>query len=304
SGAEPVAETDRYALARLAERPELMRQRIESFSFNPFPATENQCVLEAYFYTLPVNKFRVDGFMNKAFIKALRKKFSVITDALPGYLDFDDYSTSHSSYILRLRSLPKDFTEQTVTLELFNNGSLKMYIPLEGMPVPVPEEDLFEIERQFLHLTDFENHLGRAQAARLRVIDGYKLLVSFTVLVEQYLGLLRQKSYVNPLKVRFRLANALHTLLFFDNQGYLDYLNEYGPPICFKDEIEIPLFEGGNTYEVAVTESPMVFMGILFGAMGLPPAFVPSAMRGLERYLNGLQVKSRMSAKVLSLFDN
>ncbi|MEE9464725.1 MAG: hypothetical protein V3W14_04005, partial [Candidatus Neomarinimicrobiota bacterium] len=107
----------------------------------------------------------------------------------------------------------------------------------------------------------------------------------------------------NPLKLRFRLTNARNTLLFFDNKGYLRFLREYGPPICFKEEVEIPHFGGGNAFEVPVDESPMVFVGLLFGALGLPPAFLPNAMKGLERYVNDLKIRSKMAAKVLSLFD-
>ena len=136
-----------------------------------------------------------------------------------------------------------------------------------------------------------------------RHLRGDFLAVTFTVLLEQYLGLLRQKGYVSPLKLRFRLTNARNTLLFFDNKGYLNYLSEYGPPICFKDEVQIPNFGRGNAFEVPVSESPMLFIGILFGALGLPPAFLPNAMKGLERYVNDLKVRSKMAAKVLSLFD-
>lgn len=35
----------------------------------------------------------------------------------------------------------------------------------------------------------------------------------------------------------------------------------------------------------------------------LPPAFLPNAMRGLERNVNDLKLRSRMAAKVLGLFD-
>ncbi len=303
SASQPVPENDRYAIAKLYERSGEVDESIEAFSHNPFANPGPHCQLEGYVYTQPINKYRLEGFMNRAFIKALRKRFASVAETLPGYLDFDNFSTSHGSYILRLTPAPKDYTSMSVVLELFHNGNLKVFIPLEGMPIPATEEDLYQVKKQFKHLEPFQDQVGRPQMAQLRVIDGYKILVTFTVLLEQYLGLLRQKGYVNPLKLRFRLTNARNTLLFFDNKGYLAYLSEYGPPICFKDQVEIPHFGRGNAFEVPIAESPMVFIGLLFGALGLPPAFLPNAMKGLERYVNDLKVRSKMAAKVLGLFD-
>ncbi len=304
SSSDPVPENDRYAITKMYERADEVAERIEAFSHNPFPRPGDHCQLEGYVYTLPIGKYRLDGFLNRSFIKALRKRFGSVAETLPGYLDFDNFSTSHGSYIIRLSPAPRDYSSLSVVLELFHNGSLKIFIPLEGMPIPGSEEDLYQVEKQFKHLEPFQEQVGRKDVAQLRVIDGYKILVTFTVLLEQYLGLLRSKGYVNPLKLRFRLTNARNTLLFFDNKGYLKFLREYGPPICFKEEVDIPHFGGGNAFEVPVDESPMVFVGLLFGALGMPPAFLPNAMKGLERYVNDLKIRSKMAAKVLSLFDD
>lgn len=80
-GSDPIALNDHYSIQKLYDRSKESEFLIENFSKNRFGISEaqydqNQCFLEAYFYTMPLNKFELNNFGSEASFKEVVENFS------------------------------------------------------------------------------------------------------------------------------------------------------------------------------------------------------------------------------------
>jgi hypothetical protein len=297
-GSDPVPETDRYAMQKLFERSHELKQRIEAFSQNPFSmsnlqAEQRQCFLEAYFYISPFETFRFRDFYRKQFIDELREVFSTpvsfIAAPMTACLSFDNLHTSSRSYVLRHLPQRRTSIDLGLTIELFESGNMKMLIPMPQLPTAFPLDSLPEIYQDSVHYETFLDMLTEDESKFVKVIDGYTFFVSFIILFNQYCRLLKGHKVRKGLKARFRFSESWRTLLYFDDEQYLDFLKEYGLPICLKSEIEILEFNDGRGIPIELEQSSALFsISIMYQALGFPLAFVPESMYGLGKYVVGL----------------
>lgn len=295
-GSDPVPETDRYSIQKLFEQSQEPIQRIEAFCQNPFSisqlqAEEHQCWLEAYFYTLPFDRFRFNDFHTKGFFHKLQEIFStpVPLIALPyqGHILFSNCYTSDRSYILRELPKPTDCIRLGLTVELFENGNVKMLIPVPSLPST--QIGVFTpLYAESVHYKAFLNMILQ-HGPQLRVIDGYRLFTIFAVLFGQYCDLLKNQHCGYALKARLKFSECWRTLLYLDDGQYLEFLKEHGLAICPKSHIEIPEFRAGNGIPATLEQSSGTYLICrMYEALGLPLAFVSESMYGLGNYIQGL----------------
>lgn len=303
-GSDPIPETDRYSVQKLFERSNELKERVEAFSQNPFFVSElqteqNQCFLEAYFYTLPFNKFRFRDFYTKQFFNELCTDFSApvtfLSDSIKANIPFDKFYSSSYSYILRHVTPGNDIVDivNTITIELFRDGNIKVFIPIQRLPTKFLPDSLPEIYRDSVHFKTFLDMISGDEFKALNVIDGYNLFTCFAIIFNKYCKLLKKNNFQKGLTARLRFSNSWKRLLYFDDEQYLIFLKEYGFPICLKSKIEIPEFYVGRGIPISLNKRSMFGLILLiFEALGLPRAFVLEFMYGMGGYISDLAKNS------------
>jgi hypothetical protein len=291
---DPVAITDVHTMRKLYERSENTKLKIEKFSQNPFKiskfqAEQNRCFLEAYFY-ISSPKFNFNNFHSDEFFDDMKENFStnvqIFNDRIKAYLPFDNFYSSLNSYILRDLEDNDRSIDLVTTLELFNNGNLKMFLGVPTLPL---KDDLtiIDLYKYNTNYKKFLDILSRNEKTSLRIIDGHSLLTAFYIIFNQYKRILIKNGFKENIGVRFKISKCWRTLMFFNDEKYLDLLNRYGVPVCLKSEIEVPEFSGGNLLTVDFEEENEALNLIIkiYEALGLPPHFMEKTIEGLSNFI-------------------
>ena len=126
----------------------------------------------------------------------------------------------------------------------------------------------------------------------------------------QYIRLLKNYDFTEKIGVRFRILNSWRTLLFFNDEKYIEFIKKNGPPICLKSEIEIPEFNRGNLLyysldgekitfpltdldlEAEFEINPIFMMKLLFESLGIPKHAFAELLGGIGKHIG-----SRISQK-------
>lgn len=296
---DPVPIDDYYAMQKLFERSEESKIKIEHFSQNPFgiskkQASENASILEAYFYVKPSN-FEFKNFYTKEFFVEIKDNFSepvtIIDDApdLTANTTFNNILSSSESYILRNIYNEESSIDLVTTLELFNNGNLKLFLHIPTLPLNDDWENFIGYNHYTTIYEKFFDLLSDTEKEHLRIIDGHSLLTNFVIIFNQYLRLLKQNGMKDEIGVRFRISNTWRNLLFFNDTKYLDILKSNGLPICLKSNIEIPEFKNGNIITINSENNrgneSFLLMNYIYEALGLPQQFISHSLEGLTNYI-------------------
>ncbi len=273
-GSDPVKETNSYIIRKLFERVDLHRGRIEVFSNNTFfmpewQVKEKKCFLEAYFYALPFDAFKFSDFFSNNFFDKFRRNFSepfIYEPDKPNKqvkILFNNFYTSYNSYILRHIPINISPIVINLTLELFENGNLKMFIPVPNISPSI------HTNYEFCNNDFWETLIRKIKQRTFKVIDGHKFFVLFATLFNQYRKFLKENGFQNFLKARYKLSQTFGTLVYFDDGGYVDSLQR-NPPICIKQEIEIPEFNNGNLIPIDIEQdsAEISIMNVIFRSLG------------------------------------
>lgn len=257
---DPIALRDHYSIQQLYDRSKEAKLLIETFSENQFGISEaqydeKQCFLEVYLYTLPLNTFTFDDFQSKDFFDKLIKNFSeqveIFSQLFTASVKLNNFYSSLDSYILRQTNSDNSI-DRVGTLELFYNGNMKIMFP-----IPTLSTENWENMREdyFPNYENFYNALSKTEKDFLKIIDGNDFFVVFMTFFNQYIRLLKKRNYSEEIGVRFRIINSWRTLLFFNDETYIDSIKKHGSPICLKSEIEIPEFDRGNLLRYSLEEN-------------------------------------------------
>ncbi len=259
-GSDPIALSDHYSIQQLYDRSKESRLFIETFSENQFGISEaqydeKQCFLEVYLYTLPLNTFSFDDFQSKDFFDKLIDNFlepvEIFSQLFTASAELNNFYSSLDSYILRQTNSDNSI-DRVGTLELFYNGNMKIMFPIPTLST----ESMENIpEDYFPNYENFCNALSKTEKDFLKIIDGNDFFVVFMTFFNQYLRLLKKHDYNEEIGVRFRILDSWRTLLFFNDETYIDSIKKYGPPICLKSEIEIPEFGRGKLLHYSLDEN-------------------------------------------------
>lgn len=293
-GSYPIPLIDHYSIQKLFERTNEFANRINMFSQNPFTMSELQsnqrhCFLEAYFMTFPLDSFYFSNFYTKEFFSETKEVFSTpvpfILKDITSQIGFNSSYSSVDSYILRHTTYDNS-VDFGLTVEIFENGNAKIFIPTSNLPSSMGHLLVF---KDSIHFNKFLK-LILQESQFIRVIDGYHLFISFVTLFSQYYNLLRNHEFNNDLLVRFRITESWRTLLYFDNEQYLSFIEKSGIPLCLKSELELPEFYKGKGIHVENPDQNSSFslVGYLFEALGFPISAIPETMYGLGKYIVGL----------------
>jgi hypothetical protein len=252
--------------------------------------------METYFYILPNESFHFTDFYSKKFFEELIKIFNSPVPLCKGLEEFEtcitlnNFYSSFNSYILRKIINEIGPNELGVTIEIYENGQMKLLLPLPQFSDPL---FLLRIYNESNYLKEFIQQIKDIN--NLRIIDGHSLLLIFANLINQYINLLMRNNFTNKLNVRLRLTNTWKTIIYFDSENYIKFIKQYGLPICIKDEIEMPSFRRGRGLEMDIHKhNGLDFMSFIYAALGIPCDFVIQFTEGLySHFMNMLTTKNQ-----------
>lgn len=163
------------------------------------------------------------------------------------------------------------------------------------------KEDYFPIYEEFYNL------LSKNEKEQLEIIDGNKFYVSLITFFNQYIRLLKKNNFNEKIGFRFKIVNSWRTLLFFDNEKYLDFIKKHECPICLKSEVEMPQFVNGNllylldeeevsvpfkdTLKMNFEINPIFLEMVLYEAFGIPRYHLPEINGGIGAYIARHSIK-------------
>lgn len=315
-GSDPVPLKDHYTIQKLYERSKESQIWIENFSQNQFGISKlqkdkNQCFLEIYFYTIPLNKFEFNDFFSETFFKEVIEQFSkkapILSQYLIGNIEINRSYSSLSSYILR-QVTPGNSIDLVTTIELFINGNLKVILPLPT----IDTENLQHTDPDYFPIIeDFYDLLSEREYENLDIIDANKFFIAFMIIYKQYIQFLKNKNFNDTIGIRFKITNSWRTVLFFNDENYIDFVEKYGCPICIKSEIEIPAFNNGNLIFIPLNEQEVsvplnkeglkpAIIGVdsiaiiqtLYEALGIPRHFSTSFLSGIAGHITDHALKN------------
>jgi len=295
----PVPLKDRYLLEKLVDRSREANARIEKFCENPFimsksQAEQNPCLLEAYLFLKPYGAQRYEGFLKEKFLNdllaAFRKEIALFegVDKSPELsIKFNNICTSYNSYILRHFVQPRTCTNVTLTVEIFNDGSAKFFIPLVNIyQGGVVGSDFYGDSKS---LREFNQILDKftSPVDSIKIIDAYQLFYVFYILFNQYVDFMNNRGIIGDLNVRMRVKDCWKVLLYLDDESYVQYIKDHGLPICQKDYIEIPEFYDGHAISTGRDrKSARLLLAFLLQFLGYPMSHqIKSLPEGLTQYL-------------------
>lgn len=323
---------DRYIIEKLNEKTNHYYESIEKFTQFDLPQTKgqsetNQTYLELYLYPLPFDGYKFKRFYTSDFFKEVAEifyqNFNVNWKAdndenliIPLNFGFNSIYSSEGSLIVRPLK-EETLIYKSTTLELFENGNLKLLLPLYefdtvnapkhynnsntlkyllnkyspnetierndySLPWGIENTNLPPITRR--KETDFVNHI--------KFIDGFELIISVILIMSKYLEVIKINEFDIESKIGFRakITNSWRKFVFFDNDDYLEKLKLYNIPLSPKNEIEIPEFIKGNSYTTKFSDEGRYFQiaKFILEGIGLPDSqsinYSEIIKKGLKRF--------------------
>ena len=328
---------DRYIIEKLNERTTSYYEAIERFCNFDLPETKgqadwNQTYLELYVFPLPFDGFTFKEFYSSEFFKEVAVRFyqnvevnlkiddETIenTKQIDLNLGFNSIYSSEGSLIVRpLRD--KNLIYKSTTVELFENGNLKFFIPIYEFDTQnIPEHyrnsntinylldkySPYETVKQHAYgmyrgnsdykLPDITQRSSSDFVNHIKFIDGIELILTILIIVSKYKAVLTDNNFDLQSKIGFRarITDCWRKFVFFDDDDYLEKIKLYNIPISPKNEIEIPEFKKGNAYITSLADDYAYFQiaRFILEGIGLPDSqtisFSEIIKKGLERMKN------------------
>lgn len=280
---------ERYIIEKLNEKTLNYYNSIERFSEFELGITKgqsdnHQSFLELYIFPQPFNSFRFDKFYESDFFKKVSNHFFNPTSLTFDInneeniynlnLGFNSIYSSERSLIIKSLN-ENNLIYKSNTVELFENGNMKFTFPITNFDInSIPSiyndsEVLKFIGEKFnQNKQDFENHI--------KFIDGTELTLYIFIIVSKYINILRDSDFNESSQIGFRakISNVWRHLVFFDSKDYLEKIKLYNIPLCPKNDIEIPIFENGKSYNIELDDESIAhtIASFIIEGIGLPDA--------------------------------
>ncbi len=239
AGSDPIPETNRIVIDDLYNKSKGYEKEIEDFRIGNLGMTEaefEEPTLEIYVNTQPFNKWVIEEFNKKDFLRIFSdsKEIKDSVTSVNLHIPFDTLSTFHQGISLR-QMYSRDLAFNGLTFELDVFGNARFFIPLERL----------DLSRMDAYLSKcLSSVVGRYSGGieNIKVLDGGKLFTLIVGLLNLYEEFLSQINFPNNLEVKFKLSNCHRTLLFFESESFVDYIEKNGLPICMKESQYFPQF--------------------------------------------------------------
>jgi hypothetical protein len=276
--ADPVPETNRYAIDRLVDKGKEVIKRYEKFCCDDRVFSEPEVrgawvnlFLSPYpsglintYKSISIKELEKLLKHSRAPSKAnLGKSFRMVTDKLKmkWSVPFDAVQLTYKSIIFK-QVLPKQIAFNCLAIELFTDGSAKFYIP-------VPTRLIVKSQKVKKALRKFP----KGQTRLLTYFDAGKLWMVILYFFNFYLKWLGKQPSLMKLKAAIIIDNVSRYVPIVDSDEFAEYIKKFGLPVLQTNTIRIPE-EIGNGLPIFFDEEVHPWLQlctqILYPALGLP----------------------------------
>ena len=247
-GSDPVYENDRYTIDRLYEKGKKLDAICNDFFINEFPITsvqKHQGWLEIYCVIYPVGSLFLKRFRNLEYLEKLRTFINSPTKLFGKKIsigiNFDVIEASEDSIIFRQIINKERLGLLTLTFQIFRNGNAKIMIPLQMIdPESLADEHAGRfLLKSVLNDEDYERALAFNESI-FKFIDGIKMFISFICLLGKYIEIVKKEKWGGDLLLHYKVKDCFRHIFWFENEEFVEYIRTWGPPICLRNEFNLP----------------------------------------------------------------
>ena len=278
AGSDPIRENDRYTIDALYKKSLKYNEDIENFRnlelcFNN--PEGNYPYIELFINTMPFNQFTIFDFfeitnwnMLMNIFGSERNIYDNDTNENAGLrisIPFDTINSYNKSVAIRcLKQHNLCFNGPTVEMDFF--GNLKASLPLQQL-----DHNSNQISDEYKNLfKSSDNHFFEDVV----VLDGMFIYGTLVGLANSYANYLSEKKYDGFIAIKMRLTNCWRTTLYIQSENLYKHIDEYGIPLCMKDEQLFPFYPFESSIATLI-EKPFTVGNSLFSyaalALGIPP---------------------------------
>ncbi|GHU51124.1 hypothetical protein FACS1894200_11030 [Spirochaetia bacterium] len=235
SASDPIPESNRYSIDQLYNKSHGYMKRIENFrtiDYGSCQGEENWSYLYGYVNTRQQDKFLIDDFRQPNFhsriLDLFNKEINVYEEGIgqiKNNIVFNNITLFSDSLIIRNIS-NIDIAYNTLTIELFTNGSMKFMLPISSVK---PSKELEEY---------CSNNNINASLIKFVHLETFYTLIMMVFI--KYFKFLVEYKCTDDLELVFEGKNVWRHCLFSEEKEYLDYINKFSLPIVIKDDIKYP----------------------------------------------------------------
>jgi hypothetical protein len=279
SSSDPIHETNRYSIDQLYEKAKNYKEKLEIFrtiDYGFCKGEDNQPYLVCYINPARIEQKLITDFGNPGFHQKILDIFNKEFDInepnigrINGKMTFNNVTLFSESIIIRNMS-NMDIAYNTLTIELFKNGSMKFMLPIRT--VSLSNHIAVQI-RNFCNQNSIEGFDSRI----IKWTPIYDLVISIIGVFINYIKfMVKEYNFNDTLEITFEGIDVWRICLFSETDSYLNYINKYSLPIVIKDNIKYPekaftvqiIFD--NDSEASFIMSIFSVVGVALSGFGMP----------------------------------
>lgn len=281
----PVFETDRYAIDQLVRSGKTVAEEFGAFCKDDRVFSEAESDnpwIEVYISPHPPNLIEKFSVPSAATLEdLLDRSREQVHLMIPGEDDSSEvqayasgnveFHAGHINYdsVTIVRLPTENQWDNSHTVELFRNGSAKIFIPISCRR-PLPHE----VPEMTLSLRTRENLMSYVDgfSGLLKLMDFGELAIVIGILTNYYTEWLGRENPIVSLQTIVRASNTWRCAAYHDSDPWNDHVENYGLPVLRKQDYQSPP-NLSEPSEVSLTNSWTLWLKLLVltgFALGLP----------------------------------
>jgi hypothetical protein len=237
---DPIYEKDRYALDRLVDRGRQEQDKFREFCQDDrtFDGNDNQAWVNIYLRPQPrgiINKVELINYSTvEELLEKSRTPHSILDGVMTVNLVLDKGYALGDSVILRQVGDERLALYNTLTLQLFANGSAKIHLPLTKLT------DLSQFDTKEVHFY-LQNLIKKHEEfSQLRFVETGNIFYSLASLTKYYIDYLNISDMPISIWSRISVQNAWRIVPVMDSPRWIELVDKVGLPICQHDLVSFP----------------------------------------------------------------
>jgi hypothetical protein len=274
SSSDPVPETNRYSIDQLYEKAGKYKEKLEKFrtiDYSFCKGESNRPYLMGYVNPVRIEANLINDFRGPEFHQKILDMFNKEFDInepnvgrINGRIPFNNITLFSESIMLRNVS-NSDVAYNTLTVELFKNGSMKFMMPITVKGLN--NSSIFKIKYSCSRNNVDPNNI-------IKWVPIYDFLFPIIGLFVNYIRFLGNYNYEGDLELVFEGINTRRVCLFSEEDSYFDYIKKFSLPIIIKESAKYPekpfrILIGSDTDNVKHNYI-MSILGIVLQGFGMP----------------------------------
>ena len=282
---DPDVLKDRYSFEKLMERRNEINNKLDTFKQNTIvmPTNFNNPLLEIDIF-LKHDLFYFEDFHLKEFIEKLKDKFTKPVSIFDGIITENmknmEIIPTPNSYILNFKeeNNSNSFVNPTTILEIYNQGHMKFKLILPKIV------NKYSYDHYYL----FEELL-KSEIDNLNIIDIYKLVTEFSIVINQYINFLKEYAFENNFYLSIELTNYDLSIPYFDDETLINeiFYNKI-IPVNIKTKVATPYDAKFMEIENENFKFEKILV-ILLQTLSIPQFLIKEFILGFENYLKKME---------------